>query len=246
MELNEDISPFEDIRPYVLYLDNGMWVGEKTLEGFSKSVKPLTQNGAKHQPCNLIRLIQEKSTIGFHGVAVFDQTDDYNIPPLPSKVPFHDVQSSDCWKLPVVTLTTIALSLPKIREEEVDCLLKSVREGLEYVTLVEESLNSTYDRVSFQKAARTLWYEIYIVETWLGNNLRDSQVYTAGQNIVECFRDKATHYLSGDGNTENDSIGRFICADSMHRITETILRTFYTNNDAPDIDRRNYSTPYHQ
>ncbi|KAF5788389.1 hypothetical protein HanXRQr2_Chr10g0463481 [Helianthus annuus] len=235
MELNEYI------RPYVLYLDNEMWVGEKTLEGFSKSVKPLIQIGAKRQPCNLIRLIQLESTIGFHGVANFDHTGHHHIPSILSSVQYTDVPSSDCWSLPVVTLTMIALSLPELENQAVDCLFESVREGLRYVQLVEESLNCTYDRVSFQKAARTLWDEIKFEERWLGNKLRDFQVHIARQ-IVEWFRDKATHYLSGDGNTEIDSIGESICADSMHRITETILRTFYTNNDAPKSQEELFET----
>ncbi|KAJ0816156.1 hypothetical protein HanPI659440_Chr00c19g0734251 [Helianthus annuus] len=230
-EKNENMELNEDIPPYVLYLDNGMWVGEKTLEGFSKSVKPLIQIGAKRQPCNLIRLIQLESTIGFHGVANFDHTGHHHVPSILSSVQYTDVPSSVCWSLPVITLATIALSLPELEKQAVDCLFESVRECLRYVTLVEERLNCTYDRVSFQKAARTLWYEIRFKRKWLGYNLRNSQVYTAG-HIVEWFRDRATHYLSGDGATENDSIGRFICADSMHRIAETIRRTFYTNIDA--------------
>ncbi|KAJ0531624.1 hypothetical protein HanRHA438_Chr10g0475891 [Helianthus annuus] len=110
-------------------------------------------------------------------------------------------------------------------------------EGLRYVQLVEESLNCTHDLVSFQKAARTLWNEIKFEKKWSGNELRDFQTYTARQ-IVEWFRVKATHYLLGDGTTENDSIGRFICADSMHRITETILLTYQANDD-DNVSRKN-------
>ncbi|KAJ0515489.1 hypothetical protein HanRHA438_Chr10g0476471 [Helianthus annuus] len=32
-----------DINPYILYFENGMWVGKRTLEGFSKSVNALIQ-----------------------------------------------------------------------------------------------------------------------------------------------------------------------------------------------------------
>ncbi|KAJ0745356.1 hypothetical protein HanPI659440_Chr10g0397811 [Helianthus annuus] len=198
-EKNENLELSEDIRPYVLYLDNGMWVGEKTLQGFSKSVTLLIQMGTRRQPRNLFRLIQQKSTLRFDGVANFDHTGHHHVPPILSSVPYTDVPSSDCWSLPLITLTTIALSLPELEKQAVDCLFKSVREGLRYVQLVEESLNCAYDLVSFQKAARTLWNEIKFEKKWLGNELRDfDQVYTARQ-IVEWFRDKATHYLSGDG-----------------------------------------------
>ncbi|KAJ0524024.1 hypothetical protein HanRHA438_Chr10g0477901 [Helianthus annuus] len=115
-----DANPI--IQIYILYFENGMWVGERTVEGFSKSVNPLIQKGAKGQPNYLIKLIREKSTVDFQGVAVFSQTHDYNFP----SIPLRGFQSSNCWRLPVVTLTTIAVSLPEIEKEEVDCLLECI------------------------------------------------------------------------------------------------------------------------
>ncbi|KAJ0745406.1 hypothetical protein HanPI659440_Chr10g0398311 [Helianthus annuus] len=210
-----------NIKIYVLYFKNGMWVGERTVEGFSKSVNPLIQKGAKGQPNYLIKLIREKSTVGFHGVAVFDQTDDCNIPSV-----FTDIKSSNCWRLAVVTLTTIAVSLPEIEKEEVDCLLECVREGLLYVTLVEKNLNFMYDS---QQAAETLWREIS-TNKWLRKELQNPafQKSTAGQ-IVKWFRDNATHYL--EGGSWNEDMHMLICVNSMYRITETILHTYNTIDD---------------
>ncbi|XP_021986974.1 uncharacterized protein LOC110883561 [Helianthus annuus] len=219
-----------DIRPYILHFDNGMWVRERTIEVFLKSVNALIQKGAKGQPNYLIKLIQEKSTAGFHGVAVFDQTDDYNIP----SVPFSDIQSSNCWRLVVVTLTTIAVSLPEIEKEEVDCLLECVREGLLYVTLVEKNLNFIYD---LQQAAETLWQETS-TNKWLGNKLQNPafQKFTAGQ-IVKWFRDNAKHYLE-DACRNEDTEHRFICGNSMYNITETILYTYKTNIDDATLSQK--------
>ncbi|KAJ0745417.1 hypothetical protein HanPI659440_Chr10g0398421 [Helianthus annuus] len=219
-----------DIRPYILHFDNGMWVRERTIEVFLKSVNALIQKGAKGQPNYLIKLIQEKSTVGFHGVAVFDQTDDYNIP----SVPFSDIQSSNCWRLVVVTLTTIAVSLPEIEKEEVDCLLECVREGLLYVTLVEKNLNFIYD---LQQAAETLWQETS-TNKWLGNKLQNPafQKSTAGQ-IVKWFRDNAKHYLE-DACRNEDTEHRFICGNSMYNITETILYTYKTNIDDATLSQK--------
>ncbi|KAF5788455.1 hypothetical protein HanRHA438_Chr10g0477911 [Helianthus annuus] len=219
-----------NIKIYILYFKNGMWVGERTVEGFSKSVNPLIQKGAKGQPNYLIKLIREKSTVGFHGVAVFDQTDDYNIP----SVPYPDIQSSNCWRLAVVTLTTIAVSLPEIEKEEVDCLLECVREGLLYVTLVEKNLNFMYDS---QQAAETLWREIS-TNKWLRKELQNPafQKSTAGQ-IVKWFRDNdATHYL--EGGIWNRDMHRLICGKSMYRITETILCTYNTNIDDATLSQK--------
>ncbi|MFS7900008.1 hypothetical protein Hanom_Chr00s089960g01798461 [Helianthus anomalus] len=173
-------------------------------------------------------IILGKSTSSFEGVKKFDHIDD------------HDVPCVDCWRLPVVTLTTIAVSLPKIQTEEVDSLLESVREGLEYVTVVEKSLNAKNDHVSFQKAAETLWQEIIFDKKWLGNELQDPafQVNTAEQ-IVEWFRDKAKDIVCSEdrnkddtGGGNDDLIRKSISANSMYRITKTLMLDCHTNIDA--------------
>ncbi|KAJ0524002.1 hypothetical protein HanIR_Chr10g0499821 [Helianthus annuus] len=222
----------EDLRPYVLQLEDEMELAERTLEGLSKSVNQLIQNGENSQAnINLMNLIEQNSTGGFHGVAKFDNIDEYHI----HHVPFLQlkVEYQDCWSLPVVTLTTIAISLPTIEKKEVDNLLESVREGLLYVTLVEENLNATDDYVSIQEAAKTLWKEVDIDHEWLGHKLQDisSQVKTTKQ-IVECFRDTAKNIVYSEDTSKNDdSIGRSMCGNSMYRITKTILITYRANID---------------
>ncbi|KAJ0745400.1 hypothetical protein HanPI659440_Chr10g0398251 [Helianthus annuus] len=222
----------EDLRPYVLQLEDEMELAERTLEGLSKSVNQLIQNGENSQAnINLMNLIEQNSTGGFHGVAKFDNIDEYHI----HHVPFLQlkVEYQDCWSLPVVTLTTIAISLPTIEKKEVDYLLESVREGLLYVTLVEENLNATDDYVSIQEAAKTLWKEVDIDHEWLGHKLQDisSQVKTTKQ-IVECFRDTAKNIVYSEDTSKNDdSIGRSMCGNSMYRITKTILNTYRANID---------------
>ncbi|KAI3814582.1 hypothetical protein L1987_14222 [Smallanthus sonchifolius] len=144
-------------RRYVLQHENEMKLADRTLEGFSKSMNRLIQNGEKKQPNNLKKLIVEKSTPGFQGVKKFDNS--HYVPSLLSEVEYQE-----CWSLPVVTLTTIAVTLPDIEKAEVDSLLKSVREGLEYVTLVEENLNTSDDYVSIHKPAETLWQEVDVCQ----------------------------------------------------------------------------------
>ncbi|MFS7991020.1 hypothetical protein Hanom_Chr12g01065871 [Helianthus anomalus] len=72
----------------------------------------------------------------------------------------------DCWSLPVVTLTTIAVALHNVENVERESLMKSVREGLEYITLVEENLNAIEAYVISQKASETLWQEVDVCRTW--------------------------------------------------------------------------------
>ncbi|KAL8189640.1 hypothetical protein R6Q57_029206 [Mikania cordata] len=234
--MNNNMEPNKDLRPYVLQLEDEMELAERTLEGLSKSVKQLIQKGEKNQPNNLMKLILENSSNGFQGVKKYDQL-------------AHDDQSKveykDCWSLPVITLTTIICCLPKIEKKEVNSLLKSVREGLVYVTLVEENLNTTDDYVSIQEAAETLWQEVDVYHKWLGYKLQDAafQDIRAGQ-ILEWFRDTARNMVyTEDTNNDNiegrdgiskhkdDSTMRSICANSMYRIVKTIMLTYQNNID---------------
>ncbi|MFS7982310.1 hypothetical protein Hanom_Chr10g00961291 [Helianthus anomalus] len=225
---DDNLEPSKDLRPYVLQLEDEIELAERTMEGLTKSVNQLIHKGEENQPNNLIKMILEKSTCGFQGVKMFDNMD-----------------HQDCWSIPLVTLTTIATSLPKIEKKEVDSLLKSVREGLVYVALVEENLNGTDDYATLQEAARTLWQEVDVYHKWLGYKLQDPalQENRAGQ-IIERFRDTAKRIIHTNDDTEgrnensihggtckDECISKSICANSMYGITTTILRTYQTNID---------------
>ncbi|KAJ0817393.1 hypothetical protein HanPI659440_Chr00c07g0718841 [Helianthus annuus] len=148
---------------------------------------------------------------------MFDK-DDHHVQCSPLKVEY-----LDCWSLTVVTLTTIAITLPNIEKVKLDNLLKSVRQGLQYVTLVEETLDVN---VSIQKAAKILWEEVDFCHKWLGNKLKKiaSQVKKDGaqvdtnMQIVQLFLKKATSKIEEGRGSPN------ICANSMYRVTETIIR----------------------
>ncbi|GKC07237.1 hypothetical protein Tco_0998847 [Tanacetum coccineum] len=125
----------------------------------------------KQQPNDLRKLIEVSK--GFKGVGKYDSL---HVPPLSAE------QYLDCWSLPLITLTAIAISLPKIQNDIVDRLLRSVSDGLTYVTLVEESLNATDDYARVQKAAKVLWVEVEVSNKWIGNNMKNHapEVNTAG------------------------------------------------------------------
>ncbi|KAJ0817391.1 hypothetical protein HanPI659440_Chr00c07g0718821 [Helianthus annuus] len=203
-------------RPYVLHFVNEKKLAEITLEATSESLKQLIQNSEKKQPRNLIDLIDKKTTGEFQGVKTFDNND-------------YHVQYGDCWSLPVVTLTTIAITLPNIKKAEAKSLFNSVREGLKYVTLVEENFYATDDYESIQKAAKRLWEEVDIYDRWLGIRLKDitSQVYTvssqvdASLQIIQFFMDKAMNKINK--RVDDDSEFTYVCANSMYRITRTII-----------------------
>ncbi|KAK9049006.1 hypothetical protein SSX86_032025 [Deinandra increscens subsp. villosa] len=185
-EWTVNLEQTRDLLPYVALREDKIELIVRTLEGLLKSLDLLVWKGG--QPINLVRLIEEKSTRGFYGVEKCVPTDHHHIPSLLSKV--HEYP--DCWSLSVVTLTTIAVSLPRIEKNEVERLLGSVREGLVYVTLVEKSLNVTDEYKSIQKVAEILWTEVDVYRKWLGHKLQVPVIEnkTTGQ-IVEWFSDTA-------------------------------------------------------
>ncbi|KAL8234906.1 hypothetical protein R6Q59_021006 [Mikania micrantha] len=228
---DQNLERNKHVRPYVLHLQDEMELAERSLEALSDSVNRLIKKGEESQPKNLIELIQKKSTSCFHGVRNFDLMDHHHVPSLLSTV-----QYQDCWSLPVVTLTTIAISL---RTNEGESLLKSVREGLEYVKLVEESLNVTDGYVRIRNEAEILWKEVEIDHKWLGHKLQDYSSQGRTQ-IVEWFRDTSQNIVFKEGikdstrrrnNDNDDSTHRSICANSMYRITKSIFLTYNANTD---------------
>ncbi|KAJ9554755.1 hypothetical protein OSB04_009369 [Centaurea solstitialis] len=214
----------KDLSRYVLQLQDDMELAERTLKGISKSVNRLIRRAEKQQPIHLMKLLEESKS--FEGVGKFNN---HLVPPLSSQ------EFLDCWSLPLVTLTTIAISLPNIKSDAVDNLLSSVSEGLVYVKLVEESLNATEDYVCIQKAAETLWLEVEVYHKWLGNTLQKSvsQLNPAWQ-ILQWFKDTAKNMVTEvektdiGGGYDDDSIYQSISANSMYRITETML-SYHTN-----------------
>ncbi|GJX55827.1 hypothetical protein Tco_0285724 [Tanacetum coccineum] len=223
---HEQRENVNDLRRYVLQLQDNMELAERTLKSISRSVNRLILKAEKQQPNNLMKLLEVSK--GFEGVGKYDSL---HVPPLSEE------QYLDCWSLPLITLTVITIALPKIHNDVVDRLLSSVSEGLTYVTLVEESLNATDDYVRIQKAAKVLWVEVEVSNKWIGNNLKNHapEVNTAGL-ILQWFKNTAKNMVmevqSMDNGSANDnSIYRSICANIMYRITESILLSYHTNID---------------
>ncbi|PWA96363.1 hypothetical protein CTI12_AA039530 [Artemisia annua] len=218
----EQVTPDTNFNQYVLQLQVDMEPAERTLKGILKSVNRLIQKAKKQQPENLMKLLQKSS--GFEGVQYFD-----SLPPLLS------TEYPDCWSLPLLSLTTIAISLPDIREDIVDSLLRSVSEGLLYVSHVEESLNATHECVSIQKAAKMSWLEVEVHNKWLGYKFKDHvrQLNTA-RNILDWFRDTAKNKTEVESmeieDSDNNLVCESACAKSMYHIT-TILLSYQDTND---------------
>nr|XP_043611355.1 uncharacterized protein LOC122582987 [Erigeron canadensis] len=158
----------------------------------------------------------DKST-GFNGVIKFDNDE---VPPL------YPEETQNCWSLVAVTLMTIAIALPNISNSHVKELLDSMREGLQIVRNIEETLNENADLVGARKqldvCGQTLSYTTsgYIlifkrslakstkkILQWLGDE--------AVKNVIE--------FKSCKKGSLNRSVHNFIASSSMYRISQTIL-----------------------
>ncbi|XP_076944762.1 uncharacterized protein LOC143615545 [Bidens hawaiensis] len=132
-----------------------------------------------------------------------------------------------------ITLTTIAISFSNIRKTKVDRLLRSVSEGLTYVKHVEKTLNATDEYATIQKAARTLWLEVDVYHTWLGNKLSNpaNQLNTP-KEAVQWFNSTAEYLVTKNMKGSDDSsLYTSISANSMYQITQTILASHHANID---------------
>ncbi|XP_023744193.1 uncharacterized protein LOC111892374 [Lactuca sativa] len=218
-ERNPENQGKDDSR-YVLQLEDDTEFAERTLKGISKSVNRLIQKAEKKQPKNLMKLLEGSS--GFKGVEEFDSP---LVPSLGSK------EYLNCWSLPLVTLTAIAIFLKD--EGEIDELLSGVDEGLVYVAHVEESLNVTDEDKCIQKVAKTLCVEVEVRRKWFGNKL-PKPGYTAGK-ILKWLRDISRNMVN-DHLENDDSKYSSIAANSMYRITETLILSHQTNIDQVSQD----------
>ncbi|GJU86734.1 hypothetical protein Tco_1294280 [Tanacetum coccineum] len=179
-----------------------------------------------NHPKILMELLEK--SIGFEGVGKYDS---HHNPCLSAE------EYLDCWSLALVTLTAIVISLSNIHTNTLNRLLNDMSKGLVYVTSVEESLNASDEYASILKAAKKLWLETKVSHEWSGNNqvILAPRTYTAGQ-ILQRLKNKAknmvTKVQSRDSESpNNNSIYQSICANSMYRITETILLSYNTNID---------------
>ncbi|KAM0059036.1 hypothetical protein Hdeb2414_s0005g00176991 [Helianthus debilis subsp. tardiflorus] len=209
----------EDIENYVLRLENEMELGTRTLKSISKSVDTLIQKAKKKPPKNLLELVEQST--GFEGVLSFDSDE---VQPLRS------VKFTNSWSLPIVTLTCVARTLPNICTDTVDSLFNSVCEGLFYTFMVDESLNNDGEAKNIHIATRILWHEVEVTHKWLGNTLQRIDFREKSpREILKSYSDKAEEVIiksDTDDSLEN-SQNKLIAANSMYRITQTIMRKYH-------------------
>ncbi|CAH1442187.1 unnamed protein product [Lactuca virosa] len=211
------ISDMEEYTGYVLQIEQDAKLSMRMLRNALSSITRLLQESEKKEPRNLMILL-EKST-GFNGVIEFDSD---RVPPL------HPEETQNCWSLVVVTLTAIALSLPNIANSNIKGLLASMREGLQFVRHIEENLNANDELVKTRKAARRVWTDVEVYCKWLQINLqKKARKGKTSKDFLKWLGDEAAKIVIQFQTRKNlsldHSLGKFISASSMYRISQTVL-----------------------
>ncbi|KAL6573556.1 hypothetical protein OROHE_002018 [Orobanche hederae] len=218
---SSSVDTNEDLRKYVLQIQDEMEFVEMAVKGISNSMNRLMKKVKKEQHNDLLELLG-KST-GLEGVEKFDSD---QVQSLLSTEPVNS------WSLSIVTLTCIAVALPNIRKDKVKRLLKGVGDGISYTRIVEESLNTASEHVKVRKATMNLWHEIEDNYKWLGNTL-DGNAYKGktSAEVLKWFVDKAREMVieikeSANGELVESFPNKLIVANSMYRIAETLLLNY--------------------
>ncbi|XP_076895013.1 uncharacterized protein LOC143547487 [Bidens hawaiensis] len=200
----------EDLSIYVLLLEDHMQLAEKTMKGISNSMNCLIQKAEKKQHSNLLKLLEK--SVAFDGVEMFDA--DQIQSPLPLKL-------DNSWSLPIISLTCIAIVIPNIHKDKIDALFKSA-----------------FEYVNIRRATATLWHEVEFNRKWLGNSLKRSGYEgKTPKEIISLFSQKAKEIVNEfSTSTKGEQLDKenlplkLIAANSMHRIAQTIMHTYKSNN----------------
>ncbi|KAH0645891.1 hypothetical protein KY284_033775 [Solanum tuberosum] len=226
-DIESQASLKPDLSHYVLHLEGEEVLIDLMMQSNCDVVDKWIGMGKKEQPKHLIRFLEKvKSSPGFRGVHEFDHA---KIPSLDTEEP------PNCWALPIVTLTSIAIALPDIDFHLIEELIRSVYEGFMYIKLVEENLDSRNDLVYIRKAAELVWVEVDLCYKWLDVDLRKAA--TEGQNpkgVLEGLSEKAKErFIEFRKKDPNACIKgspstwppNMLAANCMYRVCQTLLQS---------------------
>ncbi|KAI5655692.1 hypothetical protein M9H77_32879 [Catharanthus roseus] len=197
-----------DLNRFVLLLDGESGIPEKTLRSIFTEVDHLILKGKKTQPKALLELLQ--SDCSFNSLSDFDNDQ------IPS---------------------FIALSLPNINIEIADHLVKSVSQGLQYANLTQKYQDSSRNDLHIQNASDILWVRVELYRNWVDLKLSNidgstskevlQELANIAERIVKEFK------MNSNGQMENPIHWpvKIIAANSMYRISKTLLLNFEDGNE---------------
>ncbi|KAK4437250.1 hypothetical protein Salat_0058900 [Sesamum alatum] len=210
-----------DFSHYGLLLEGEPGLPDKILTNICNEADKLIQKGKKKQPKNVIKLLQR--SVNFNGVREFDRGEIGSL---------HTQELPNCWSLPVVTLTSIAISLPNIDNHKIKQLVRGVSEGLSFVKLIEKTLDTNGELESLRNTADVIWVEVELYKKWQD---KDLQVASPNgkthkemlQNLSSTAEKTVRDFINGrDDVVMQNPLNwpvKVIAANSMYRITQTML-----------------------
>ncbi|KAK6148373.1 hypothetical protein DH2020_019285 [Rehmannia glutinosa] len=231
---NDQLGDETDINlsSYLLLLEGEAELPRRILKDIVRRADNTIQTGLKKQPESLINLLTK--FVGFNGVGEFDSN---QIPSL------HSYEPPNCWTLPVVTLTSIAVALPNIAKDKKDQLVSSVGEGLSLAKIVEKTFNTNAQLWNIKKAADVSWVRVALCRKWLDMDLRKTSLKVktskevlqklsnkAGRTIMEFKREVKDAHME---NPLNWPV-KVVAANSMYRISRTILLSCEAEDEVTD------------
>ncbi|XXG57311.1 hypothetical protein AAC387_Pa03g4497 [Persea americana] len=212
----------EGLKGHVLHLDGEEDLVQLIMTNGYEDTEHWIRRGKNNPPKYLKRLLM-KFTIsqGFQGVVEFNSIE---VASLGTEEPPHN-----CWALPIVTLTSIAMTIaPSYFLKDVKLLQCGVHESLKYVRLIEKNLD---DRrlINMRKAADIVWLGIDTNGRWLGKDLKKLARAKSADRILQELAENLEKYVleySTSTKKENDPRdwpAKVLAANSMYKLCRTIL-----------------------
>lgn len=218
-------NPVQDLGRFIMSLEGEEEFIDMMMRKNYDATGHWIRMGQKQQPTHAIQLLEKlKSSKDFEGVIKFDSD---LVHSLDSEEP------PNCWALPVVTLTSIAVALPNVDRDLVKQLINSVHEALKYINFTEENLDAKKDLTNIRKAAEVLWVGVDLHYKWMDVDLRKLSLQDKRpKEIFEELAEKAK--LRFKEFKEKDPLSclredaskwptKLLVANSMYRICQTLL-----------------------
>ncbi|KFK31360.1 hypothetical protein AALP_AA6G102400 [Arabis alpina] len=219
-------SSREDIARFVLHLEGEDELVDLMVRSNREATDHWIESGRKNQPINLIELLEATTSIskGFEGIREFDSNEVASLAPE---------EPPNCWALPLVTLTSIAVALPNVNPSSLKKLLSAGSEALYYVNKFECVLDTGGELANLRKAGEVVWLGVDLYHKWFDVDLQklSKQERSPEETLLELVETAKKEF------TESWNMNLMVCtkqtpshwpiktlaANSMYRLCQTIL-----------------------
>ncbi|KAM7494095.1 hypothetical protein LguiB_028704 [Lonicera macranthoides] len=234
MEFESRHGSHLNLRRFVIHLEGEEQLVDLVMKDNQDALDHWLKKGEKQQPKYLIQFFEKfSSSKDFNGVINFDSD---LVPSLDSEEP------PNSWALPLVTLTSIAISLPGIDHNLIKQLTRTVHEGLMYAREVEKNLDPKKELMDIKKAAEAVWLGVDLYNKWLDVDLHKMSVQgKTPREIMEEFSVIAKNKFAEFKTTEmnlRETPSRWpknaLAANSMYRICQTILLDYEMRDNSAE------------